>query len=608
MRFRPALLALGLILSQAPASAQETTRGNGIALFGKPGLPADFKNFPYVNPDAPKGGEVVLASLGSFDSFNTFIMRGAPAAEVSRVYDTLLRQSADEAGVSYGLLAKTIEIPEDRMWVAFELRPEAHFHDGHPVTAEDVVWTFETLRDKGRPNFRQYYANVDRVVAESPLRVVFHFKSNEDHELPLIVGEFPILPKHWWAGRDFTQPLTVAPLGSGPYRLDRFDLGSSTTLVRVPDYWARDLPVSKGLFNIDIIRTEYYRDATVAMEAFKSGQVDYRRENIAKNWATAYDFPAVEKGLVKKQTFPNHLPTGMQGFVMNTRRPQFSDPRVRDALDEVFDFEWLNRNLFFGAYTRTDSYFSNSDLASSGLPQGDELALLTQFKDKLPPDLFTQPFKLPVTDGSGNNRHGLRRALNLFEQAGWKVTNRKLVDASGKQMSFEILSSDPTYERIVIPYIQWLSRLGIDAHVRTVDAPQYQRLTDTFDFDMTMVVLPESDFPGNEQRDYWSCAARKAEGSSNLAGVCDPVVDALVKKVIEARDVTKLSVATKALDRVLLWSWYVVPNWHIQSFNAAFWDRFGHPAQPVRTGIAFDSWWVDAKLAAATDAARRSGL
>lgn len=608
MRLRLTFLAVLLIGWIAPADAQVTTRSNGIALFGQPGLPPDFKNFPYVNPDAPKGGEIVLGGLGSFDSFNSYIMRGAAAAEIARVYDTLLRPSADEPGVSYGLLAKSIEIPPDRMWVAFDLQPAARFHDGHPITAEDVVWTFETLRDKGRPNFRQYYANVASVTAEGPLRVVFRFKSNESHELPLIVGEFPVLPKHWWAGRDFTQPLTEAPLGSGPYRLDRFEMGRSTTLARVPDYWARDLPVSKGLYNFDTIRTEYYRDSTVAMEAFKSGQIDYRQENISKNWATAYDFPAVEKGLVKKETFPHHLPTGMQGFVMNTRRPQFADRRVREALDEVFDFQWLNRNLFYGAYTRTESYFSNSDLASTGLPEGDELALLAPFKDKLPPDLFTRPFKLPVTDGSGNNRKGLRRALTLFERAGWKVVDRKLVDASGKQMAFEILSNDPTLERVATPYVQWLSHLGIDAHVRTVDAPQYQRLTDTFDFDMTMVVLPESDFPGNEQRDNWTCESMEANGSSNLAGVCDPVVDALVDKVIQAQDKTHLIAAAKALDRVLLWGWYVVPNWHVQSFNAAYWNRFGHPAQPVRTGIALDSWWVDAKLAATTDAARRSGL
>ncbi len=608
MRLTPALLTLALLAFAPLAHAQTTARSNGIALFGRPGLPADFTHFPYVNPDALKGGEVVLGGLGSFDSFNPFIMRGAPAAEVSRIYDTLLRQSADEPGVSYGLVAKTVETPADRMWVAFDLRPEARFHDGTPITAEDVAWTFQTLRDKGRPNFRQYYAMVADVTVESPQRVVFHFKSNEDHELAMIVGEFPILPKKWWAGRDFTQPLTEAPLGSGPYRLDRFEMGRSTTLVRVADYWGRDLPVSKGLFNFGSIRTEYYRDSTVAMEAFKSGQIDYRQENISKNWATAYDFPAVAKGLVKKETFPHHLPTGMQGFVLNTRHAQFADRRVREALDEVFDFEWLNRNLFFGAYTRTDSYFSNSDLASSGLPGPEELALLAPFKDKLPPELFTRPFALPVTDGSGNNREGLRRALKLFEQAGWKVLDRKLVDVAGKQMAFEILSGDPTLERIATPYVQWLARLGIDAHVRTVDPPQYQRLTDTFDFDMTMVVLPQSDFPGNEQRDNWTCESMKAEGSSNLAGVCDPAVDALVKKVVEARDKPQLIVATRALDRVLLWGWYVVPNWHVGSFNAAYWNRFGHPSQPVRTGIALDSWWVDPTLAAATDAARRSGL
>jgi microcin C transport system substrate-binding protein len=600
-----------LAAAQTPAPAPETGAPTGsmtgFALYGTPALAPGFKNFPYVNPDAPKGGEIVLGANGSYDSLNPFILRGKAATESLRIYDTLLRESADEASTGYGHLAASLDIAADHLSVAYELRPEAKFHDGVPITADDVAWTFNTLRESGRPNYRQYYADVDRITVENPHRVVFHFKTAENRELPLIVGEMPILPKHWWAGRDFTKPLTEAPLGSGPYRIDRFDLGRNTVLTRVPDYWGRDLPTAKGLNNFGTIRTEYYRDATVALEAFKSGQIEYRNENISKNWATAYDFPAVQKGLVVKESFRHHLPTGMQTFAMNTRRPVFAERRVREAIAQVFDFEWTNKNLFYGLYTRTDSYFSNSDLASRGLPEGDELALLSQYRDKLPPELFTQPFKLPVTDGSGNNREGLRRALDLLRNSGWEIKDRKLVNKDGQQMSFEILSSDPTIERVATPYVQWLSRLGIDARVRTVDPAQYQHLLDDFDFDMTMAVIPESDYPGNEQRDFWTCAAAKMQGSSNMMGICDPVIDALVDKVIGSMDKTHLIASTRALDRVLLWNWYGVPNWHYQFTNVAHWNRFGHPTQPVRSGNVFDAWWIDPTLAAATDAARRAG-
>ena len=336
---------------------------------------------------------------------------------------------------------------------------------------------------------RAYYGDVTDVVAESPTRVVFHFKSTENRELPLILGEMPVLPEHWWKGRDFTKPLTDPPLGSGPYVVGKFELGRSITMDRVADYWAANLPTGRGVDNFDHITTEYFRDATVAMEAFKAGQIDYRAENVAKNWATAYDFPAMQKGLVKKEEIREHLPTGMQGFAMNTRRAIFQDPRVRHALNLAFDFEWMNKNIFYGAYTRTESYFSNSDLASSGLPSADELKLLEPFKANLPPELFTQEFKLPVTDGSGNNRAQLVQALALMKQAGWEVKDRKLVNAQGQQMAFTILLPDPTFERVALPYVQSLDKLGIAANVRTVDPSQYQHLTDDFDFDMTITVF-----------------------------------------------------------------------------------------------------------------------
>jgi microcin C transport system substrate-binding protein len=592
----------------APASAAEAPlRTYGVSLLGVPSLPPDFKFFPFVNPDAPKGGDISLSAVGTFDSFNPFIVRGTPASDVFRVWDTLTKANADEAETEYGLLAQVIELPADRMGVAFELRPEAKFNDGSPVTAEDVAWTFETLREKGRPFYRQYYADVTSVTVEGPHRVVFHFKSALNRELPLILGQMAVLPKHWWVGRDFDKPLTDPPLGSGPYRVGHFEFGRSLSLDRVPDVWSKDLPVMRGLANFNTRRTEYFRDGTVALEAFKAGQIDFREENIAKEWATAYDFPAVQKGLVKKELLRHHLPTGMQGFGMNTRRPLFKDVRVRHALAMVFDFEWANANLFYGSYTRTKSYFSNSELASSGIPEGDELALLNKYRDQLPPDLFTKPFQLPVTDGSGNNREELRGALALLEQAGWKVHDRKLVDADGQPFNFEILLDQPTFERVALPYVQWLSRLGVEAHVRTVDPAQFQRLVDTYDYDMIVVAIDQSESPGNEQAGYWGCDSVKPEGGYNLMGVCSAVIDDLVHQVVSAPDRAHLVTASRALDRVLLSGWYVVPHWYLQSVRVAYWDRFGRPDKPVRTGLALDSWWLDPARAAITDAARQNG-
>jgi microcin C transport system substrate-binding protein len=588
-------------------AAQAPVRTYGLSLLGSLSLPPDFKYFPYVNPNAPTGGEVVLSSVGTFDSFNPFIVRGTPAVGVFQIWDTLLRLNADEAETEYGLLAKVIELPADGMSVAFELRPEAKFNDGTPVTAEDVAWTFDTLREKGRPFYRQYYADVASVTVEGPLRVVFHFKTNTNRELPMILGQLPVLPKHWWAGREFDKPLTDPPLGSGAYRIGHFEFGRTLSMERVPNVWSKDLPVMRGLANVDTQRTEYFRDATVEREAFKAGQIDFRQEDSSKSWATAYDFPAVQKGLVKKEALPHRMPTGMQGFGMNVRRKLFQDVRVRHALAMAFDFEWANANLFYGLYTRTTSYFSNSELASSGTPQGAELALLDKYRDQLPQDLFSKPFEVPVTDGSGNNREGLRAALALLEQAGWKVRDRKLVDADGQPFSFEILLGQPAFERVALPYVQWLSRLGIEARVRTVDPAQYERLLDTYDFDMTVVEYSESDSPGNEQTGYWTCDSAKLEGGTNLMGICNPVVDDLVHQLLIAPDRAHLVVATHALDRVLLNEWYVVPQWYLQSVWVAYWDRFGRPDKPVRTGLAFDSWWIDPVKAAATDAARRGG-
>ena len=622
MRIVICLCGLLALISPAQADSGPVTRSHAISVLAKPALPADFSAFPYVDAEAPKGGELTLAAIGTFDGFNPFILRGTAdghgispwvtmpggsgaGSSVGHVWESLLTSSADEAATAYGHLAAIIEIPADRMWVAFELRPEARFSDGTPVTAEDVAWTYRTLLEKGRPSFRIQYADVKDMVVEGPRRVVFHFKNAENRDLPLIVGGLPVLPKHFFDGRDFAKPLTDPPVGSGPYRIGRFELGRSITYVRNPDWWAAQRPTGRGTNNFDRVTIQYYRDSTVAMEAFKAGQIDLRSENISKNWATAYDFPAVRAGQVLKEEFQHRLPTGIQGYAMNTRRTIFADPAVRQAIAGVFDFEWSNKNLFYGAYTRTKSYFSNSDLASDGLPNEDELKLLEPFRASLPPAVFNQPFFPTATDGSGNNREQLRQALDLLRHAGWQVRDRKLVDGTGKQLSFTILLDEPSLERVALPYVQNLEKLGIEARVRTVDPAQYQHLTDDFDFDMVMAIYPQGDVPGNELRDFWSCAAAKAQGSMNVAGICDPAVDALIEKIITAQDRPSLTAATRALDRVLLWRWYLVPNWENRIFHIAYWDRFGRPNKPVREGINFDSWWVDPAKAAAVESARR---
>ncbi len=601
-----ATASLAIPVRAADVAKVDVAKVHGISLVGPLALPPDYQAFPWVNPDAPKGGEVALAATGTFDSFNPFIVRGTPGP-VTPVWDTLMQANPNELSSEYGRLAQTVELPADKSWVAFDLRPEARWWDGKPVTAEDVAWTFDTLRASGRPFYTQYYGGVDHVEVDGPGRVVFRFKTAGNRELPSIIGQLPVLPKHWWAGRDFSAPLTEPPLGSGPYRVGHFEFGHSITMERVPNYWGRNLPFARGLYNFDKIRTEYFRDTDVQFEAFKAGQVDWRQELSGKAWATRYDFPAIARGSVKKEALQQHLPTGMQGFAMNLRRPQFRDRRVREAMAQLFDFDWINKTLSYGLNERIESYFAGTEFATSGLPAGDELALLNQYRGQVPPEVFTTAFHIPATDGSGNNPQGLRRAYDLLKAAGYVLRDRKLVGPDGKQLSFEILDYDPTFQRLELPYSQQLERLGIAVQIRTVDPAQYQHRMDSFDYDMTTIVVPGTDSPGNEEVDNWGCASGKQDGGSNIVGVCDPVVDALARKVVEAPDKAALLTATHALDRVLLWNWYVVPQFRRSKLFIAYWDRFGRPAQPIRTGTEFDSWWFDTERAKADDLARKHG-
>ncbi|WP_439815583.1 extracellular solute-binding protein [Zavarzinia sp. CC-PAN008] len=609
---RAAALLVCAALVSLPAVAQETnpavTRTHALSLLGEPKYPADFAHVEVVNPDAPKGGAIVIGAMsGGFDSLNPFIVRGNPAAGVGQVYETLMASPPDDPNAEYGLVAESVEFPADRSWVTFHLRAEARWHDGKPITAEDVVFSFETLRDKGAPFYRSYYANVTRAEILDARTVKFTFDQANNRELPQIMGQLVVLPRHWWADRKFEETSLEPPLGSGPYRVANVKPPSSITLERVPDYWAKDLPINRGQDNFDTIRYEYYRDPVIAFEGFKGRAFDFYQESRASNWATGYDFPAVKNGLVRREEPANGYPAGMQGFVLNTRRPQFADIRVRRALDLAYDFEWANKNLFFGAYSRTQSYFERSELASTGVPEGAELALLEPFRDRLPAELFTTPYRSPVSDGSGRDRTNLRQATQLLKEAGWTIQDRKLVNAEGQQMRIEFLLDNDggAFERVILPYIQNLERLGIAASIRNIDSTQFENRQRDFDYDVVVATIGQSLSPGNEQRDFFSTKSADEKGSRNLAGVRDPVVDALIEKVIFAADRDGLLAATRALDRVLLWGHYVVPQWYLANNRIAWWDRFGRPEKTTPYSVGFPTtWWLDPARDAAIAAGR----
>ncbi|MGH7278647.1 MAG: extracellular solute-binding protein [Candidatus Rokuibacteriota bacterium] len=585
------LAALPAVSGGAPR-APAATPSHGLSMYGELKYGPGFTHFDYVNPEAPKGGSVKLSAVGTFDTLNPFVLRGVAAAGIGQTFETLTVGSADEALTEYGLIAETIETPPDRSWVAFTLRRQARFHDGSPITVEDVIWTFDTLKTKGHPFFRAYYAHVASAEQVGPRKVRFSFQGGENRELPLIVGQMPVLSKAYWSTRDFGKTTLEPPLGSGPYRVVAVEPGRSITYQRVPDYWAADVPVNLGRFNFDTMRFDYYRDATVALEAFKGGAYDFRQENSAKNWATGYDTPAVSEGRIKKERIPNQIPTGMQAFVFNTRRAVFADPRVRQALAHAFDFEWTNAHLFYGAYTRTRSYFSNSELASHGLPGPEELAVLAPFRGQVPDEVFTTEYRPPSTE-PGGLRPNLIEALRLLGEAGWEVRDMRLVNQeTGRPMSFEILLDEANWERIALPLAKNLERLGVEARVRTVDAAQYEYRMKQFDFDMTLALWGQSLSPGNEQIDFWGSEKASIPGSRNYAGIRDPVVDRLIALLIAAPDRAQLIARTRALDRVLLWGHYVIPHWHIQAFRVAYWDKFAQPARPPKYSLGFETWWV----------------
>ena len=603
------------IYAAAPAHAQSGTGGeplwrHALSLFGEVKYPAGFKRFDYVNADAPKGGTVRQIQVGTFDNFNIVVsgVKGSIAASVQLIYESLLTASLDEVSTEYGALAESVSHPDDFSYVIYRLRPQAKWHDGMPVTPEDVIFSLDAFK-KHHPFYSAYYRHVAKAEKSGERDIKFTFDSTGNRELPQIVGQLIILPKHWWEGtdsegrkRDVSATTLEKPLGSGPYRIKDFAAGRTVTLERVQEYWGRDLGFSIGRNNFDELRYEYFRDGSVALEAFKGDQVDWRTENSAKNWATAYDFPAVKNKRVLLEEFPNRSSGVMQAFALNLRRPKFSDPRVRRALNYAFGFEEMNKQIFFGQYNRISSYFDGmEELMATGLPQGKELEILETVRAEVPAEVFTKPYTNPVGGNPEAVRENLREAVRLLKEAGYEVRDRKLVDVkSGAQFAIELLTQQPDFERVMLFYKPSLERLGFAVSVRTIDPIQYENRLRSWDFDVITQSWGQSLSPGNEQREDWGSQAADMAGSRNVVGIKNPAIDKLIDRVIFAKDRADLVAATKALDRVLLWNHYVVPQWNYPKVRTARWDRFGRPAELPKYGLSgFPAlWWFDADKAA----------
>jgi len=596
------MLALAACAAIATGGARAAEPAHGLSMFDDLKYGPEFEHFDYASPDAIKGGEVTLAAIGTFDNLNPFILKGLAAVGLARMYDTLTVNSRDEPFSVYGVLAESIETPDDKRWVTFRLRREARWHDGVALTAEDVVWTFDTIKEKGHPLYKTYYAAVAKAEALDPHTVKFSFSEGNNAELPLIMGQLSILPKHYWEGREFDATTLEPPLGSGAYRIAKVDAGRSITYERVEDYWGEDIPVNVGRDNFGTIRHDYYRDATVALEALKAGDIDFRRENTAKIWATAYDFPAIDEGRVIREQLPDGSLQTMQGFVTNLRLAKFEDPRVRRALNWTFDFEWMNENLFYGSYQRTQSFFQNSDMQATGLPVGRELEILESLRDQVPESVFTEEYTLPTTDGSGRMRANYREALKLFKEAGWTVQDGKLTNVeSGEVFTMEMMFASPAFERIGLAWAKTLERVGIDARVRTVDSAQYEKRVEDFDFEVIVGAWRQSESPGNEQVDYWGSQTADLPGSRNLMGIADPAIDAIIELVIVADSREEQVASARALDRVLLHNDYLIPQWFSPDYRLAYANKFARPDTLPDNDLGFEFWWVDPDKVAALD-------
>ena len=592
------------VLPPGAARAAEPQWRHGLSLFGNLKYPEGFEHFDYVNTDAPKGGRARVFSLGSFDSLNPFTFKGSSAGIVGQTFDTLMDAALDEAGSEYALIAETVKKPDDFSWVTYRLNSQARFHDGTPITPEDVIWSLEALKG-AHPFYNSYYANVTAAEQTADNEVTFRFNQAGNRELPQIVGQIPVLSKAWWTGkndkgetRDINNTTLEVPLGNGAYRIAEVKPGTSITIERVKDYWAADLPVNRGKNNFDEIFVIYYRDNTIAMEGFKGDEYDFRAESSSKDWATSYDFPAATRGDVIKEEIYLKNPDGMQAYVFNTRRERFADAKVRQALNFAFDFEWANQNLFFGQYVRTASYFANSELAWSGLPEGKELEILNEVKDQVPAEVFTAQYTNPSYATPQDKRNNLRTAAKLLSEAGWTVGNDRILrNGAGQAFEIEFLLVSPLFERVVLPYVSQLELLGIKSTVRTIDSAQYERRVQAFDYDCIVGSWGQSLSPGNEQRNFWGSEAADREGSRNFVGIKNPAVDKLIDRIIFAKDREELVAACRALDRVLLWNHYVVPMWNIPYERVAYWNRFGRPEKLPDHSLGFPAiwWWDEAK-------------
>jgi microcin C transport system substrate-binding protein len=599
--WKPAITAL-LLLVLASAQAAANGPKHGLSAFGELKYPPDFKHFDWVNPDAPKGGRLAMigtAARTTFDSFNGFILKGDPAQGLEFLFDTLMTRGLDEPDAVYGLVAQSAELAPDRNSVTFRLRPEARFADGSALTSTDVVFSFDILKEKGHPNIRSQIKDVTKAEAIDAHTVRYSFTGVLIRDLPLVVAGLPILSKAYYATREFDQTTFDPPLGSGPYRIGDYKAGAFVSYQRREDYWGKDLPVNRGRFNFGELRYYYYRDRAAELLALQAGEFDLREEFTARDWMTAYDVPAVKAGRLQRLTLPDETPSGAQGFFLNARRSKFSDLRVRKALDYAFDFEFTNNAIFYGLYTRTESFFENSAMKARGKPSEAELALLEPLRNQLPPEVFEEPYSPPVSDASGKDRKLLQAADKLLSEAGWQVKNGKRVNAKGEILDLEFLIVDPVSERILTSYVENLTRLGLAVSIRRIDAAQYQRRLKTFDFDVVTTRYSLRPTPGVELRSYWGSDAASTDGSLNLAGISHPVIDALITKVIEAKSRGELEVATRALDRVLRAGHYWVPQWYKAAHHIAHWDRFSRPATKPRydRGVVH-TWWYDAPKAA----------
>lgn len=590
MRARLALASFFILCALAP----DVRAAHGVALFGDLKYGPGFTHFEYVNPKAPKGGELRLSYTGSFDSVNPFIIKGVAAPGVAAyLYQSLMASSYDEPQSYYGLIASDIAIAPDRAYADFTLNPRARWHDGKPITADDVVFSFEVLRTKGHPAYRLVYKPINRVEKRGERRVRFYFDDKEHRELPMIAAGMPVLPKHYYETVPFDKSSLTPPVGSGPYRIQSIDAGRSITFERVKDYWAKDLPTQKGQYNFDIIRVDVYRDDVVALEGLKSGQFDFYEEYIARNWATAYDIPAVKEGRLVKTKIEHKIPRGMQAFLFNVRKSKFADRRVREAVSLTMDFEWMNQTLFYGAYERTHSFFQNTEFAAEGVPQGEELKLLESQEALLPPHLACNFFMVPKTDGSGYARSNLIRAQHLLNDAGWVMRGGRRVHVdTGEHLTIEFLMTQRTFERVIGIMRKNLKKLGIESNFRYVDASQYQQRVEKRNFDIISIWWNQGVFfPGTEQHSFWHSSQADVEASQNLGGVKNALVDDLVMRIVRARNIRELKPAARALDRVLLWEHYVIPHWYLSAWRIAYWNKFGRPAVTPTYNLGLSSWW-----------------